>query len=362
MIKKTHEQFCNEVYSLSKNEYTVLGHYEKNSIKIRMKHNECGYEYEVLPSNFLKGRRCPKCFGTPKKTTEKFMEEVFRKFGDEYKVLDEYKTNNDKILIKHAKCNYKWYSLPRHLLSGHLCPMCGGNLKKDTDKFKKQIFHIYKDKIIIIGEYKNSNTKIKVKCSVDGYEWEAYPYNLLKGSSCPRCKGNERYTTKRFEEKIFDLYNDEYSILDQYVNSKSKILIRHNKCNHTWRVSPSSILSGYGCPKCNESRGEKKICAYLEKKKIKYIQEYKFCDCKYKRLLPFDFYLPDYNICIEYDGEQHFKAYRFSDREKAIKKLSIIQIRDEIKTNYCKSNNITLIRIPYTELKNIDNFLKSAIP
>jgi len=84
MIKKTHEQFCNEVYLLTKNEYLVLGNYEKNSIKITMKHIECGYEYEVLPSNFPKGRRCPKCFGTPKKTTEKFIREVLEKCGDEY--------------------------------------------------------------------------------------------------------------------------------------------------------------------------------------------------------------------------------------------------------------------------------------
>lgn len=83
---------------------------------------------------------------------------------------------------------------------------------------------------------------------------------------------------------------------------------------------------------------------YLEEKSIKFETEYRFNDCKYKLPLPFDFYLPDYNILIEYDGKQHFEIINFFGGKK---RLIEQNIKDNIKTEYCKNNNIKLIRIKY---------------
>lgn len=88
---------------------------------------------------------------------------------------------------------------------------------------------------------------------------------------------------------------------------------------------------------------------------LSFIQQKKFLDCKDKTYLPFDFYLPDYNCCIEYDGEQHFhipknKASTFFTKEK----IDLIQKHDNIKTEYCKNNNIKLIRIPYTDYNKLN--------
>ena len=73
-------------------------------------------------------------------------------------------------------------------------------------------------------------------------------------------------------------------------------------------------------------------------------------DCKYKQPLPFDFYLPQKNICIEFQGEQHYK-------ERSLYYSEDIVIRDNIKKEYCKKNNIKLIIIPYTAIDNIPKFL-----
>jgi len=73
--------------------------------------------------------------------------------------------------------------------------------------------------------------------------------------------------------------------------------------------------------------------------------------------LAFDFYLPNENILIEYDGEQHFKKYRFEKNENSLKERII---KDNIKDNYCRDKNINLIRINYKEdiqLK-LDDFFK----
>lgn len=100
-----------------------------------------------------------------------------------------------------------------------------------------------------------------------------------------------------------------------------------------------------------KSKGERLIEAILTELEIDYDAQHIFCDCRSKnnRVLYFDFYLPDYNCCIEYDGEQHYKGWRGN-----IKTLPNIQDRDKIKDEYCIKNNIKLIRIPYTEFNNIN--------
>jgi len=49
-----------------------------------------------------------------------------------------------------------------------------------------------------------------------------------------------------------------------------------------------------------------KIREWLETNKVKFISQKWFNSCRDKRPLPFDFYLPDLEMCIEYDGSQHF--------------------------------------------------------
>lgn len=65
--RKTNEEFKQEVYNLVKDEYTFLENYVNSKAKIKVKHNKCGNIYEVQPSNFLKGTRCPYCAGLVKK-------------------------------------------------------------------------------------------------------------------------------------------------------------------------------------------------------------------------------------------------------------------------------------------------------
>ena len=75
--------------------------------------------------------------------------------------------------------------------------------------------------------------------------------------------------------------------------------------------------------------------------------------------LKFDFYLPDYNCCIEYDGKQHFEPIDYFGGKNGFIKT---QERDDIKNQYCKNNDIKLIRIPYTDLKKLDfTYLKQAL-
>lgn len=93
--------------------------------------------------------------------------------------------------------------------------------------------------------------------------------------------------------------------------------------------------------------------------------EYTFEHCRNPKTnskLRFDFYLPKYNIVIEYDGQQHFKPYNFdlgnnpTNNEKFIN----MKYRDNIKTLYCILFDVKLIKIPYTKFKQIHDILKQT--
>jgi hypothetical protein len=107
---------------------------------------------------------------------------------------------------------------------------------------------------------------------------------------------------------------------------------------------------------CISSKGEEKISKILSDNNILFEKQktYENLTSSKNAKLRFDFYLPEYNCCIEYDGIQHFKEtfYTHDDFNKR-------KERDNLKNKYCKENNIKLIRIPYTDYSKIDyNYLK----
>lgn len=124
------------------------------------------------------------------------------------------------------------------------------------------------------------------------------------------------------------------------------------ECGNEVKVHSYTLTSGHtqscGCLRSESfSKFEVFITNILKENLILYNNEYGFDDCKGVggKRLRFDFYLPDYNTLIEYDGEQHFKPIEYFGGEEAYQN----RIKnDEIKNNYCKMHKINLIRIPYT--------------
>ena len=152
------------------------------------------------------------------------------------------------------------------------------------------------------------------------------------------------------EEKLLKdfikIHNNKYKY-QKFLYKKNTDKIKIICPNHgEFEQTINSHYFGAGCPKCKNSKGELEIQKILQEKNINYIQQHKFDNCKFKNKLIFDFYLPEYNICIEYDGEQHYKSVAFWGGDK---KLKLTQERDKIKTEYCIDNNIQLIRIRYDE-------------
>ena len=126
-------------------------------------------------------------------------------------------------------------------------------------------------------------------------------------------------------------------------------------CGNTAYVSTSNLTrqneATISCG-CAKSKGEEKIITTLIQAQIPFITQKRFDTCIFpetNRHLVFDFYLPEQNILIEYDGEQHFHEVR-NDRYG----YQGIVARDNYKNQWCKENNISLIRIPYTDFSKIN--------
>lgn len=133
-------------------------------------------------------------------------------------------------------------------------------------------------------------------------------------------------------------------------------------CGNEIVVSSMCLLNGHtnSCG-CLVSYYNMYINQWLTKNNIEHISEFPVVidNIRYK----FDFYLPHFNLFIEYDGEQHYKPIHFGrmDDEQAQLNLRKIQNRDEIKNKYCENNNINLLRIPYWEKENIETIINSHL-
>lgn len=127
--RKTQDDYVKEVYDLVGDKYTVLGQYDKAKTKVLMRHETCGNEYSVTPSNFLRGHRCPCCavkieHDKLRKTSLEFSSEVKELVGEEYKVVSEYQGTNTKLRMKHTKCGLEYSVTPNHFLRDRRCPFC----------------------------------------------------------------------------------------------------------------------------------------------------------------------------------------------------------------------------------------------
>lgn len=253
-----------------------------------------------------------------------------------------------------------FWQIPNNNLSGKGCIDCGGKRHLTHDDWLKQISSINPD-IIFLTEYISMLTPITCECKICHHIWKPKPSCLKLEQGCPVCANYIKHTQQQVEEMIYKV-NPNITILGEYQGDMIHIEYSCNVCGLIHTASPSNLKQGYGCPACRMSKGELLIQKFLTEHNIKFIMQMKFAKCKNICLLKFDFYLPELNILIEFDGEQHYRPIRFRgmSMEQAIEKFHQTQLNDAIKNSFCLSNDILLIRIPYWDLKNIPVILESV--
>lgn len=211
-------------------------------------------------------------------------------------------------------------------------------------------------------KYIDGRLKVKIVCPMhDEFEQQAEVH--LRGDGCPKC-GKLEWLKKmslsqdNFIERVTLKHNNTYDYsLVKYKNMHTKIsIICH--IHGEFVQTPQHHLNGSGCPLCKKSKGELAIAKWLSDNKIHFIPQKRFDTCKNVLLLPFDFYIPKYNLCIEFDGRHHFEPI---ERWGGLKHLEETKINDVIKNKWCIENKVKLLRIPYIKIKNINTILLEEV-
>lgn len=174
-------------------------------------------------------------------------------------------------------------------------------------------------------------------------------------------------TTTKFLEKSIKMHNNKYDYsLVVYVRYNLPVKIICG-IHGSFLCAPTNHLRGHGCPVCCSSKGELEVSKILDIMNIKYIREYKFEECINKvtnRKLPFDFFIPEFNMIIEYHGQQHYECVRFSksmDENQLKQKLQTRKKLDKLKVNFCMDNKIKFLEISYKNFNNIEDILKKEL-
>ena len=186
-----------------------------------------------------------------RKTQSEFVSEVAQSLPD-IRVEGTYVNSRTKVAVSCVVCGYKWQANPFDLIYGHGCPRCAGKERKTPERFESEIAAANPG-IELIDSYRNTSTKMLVRCRTCRFEWLASPSTLRVGIGCPSCAGTLKKTHDVFVHQLAQV-NPGITVLGEYRNNRTKILVRCDRCHHEWSQTPHNLLDARSrCPRCVHS-------------------------------------------------------------------------------------------------------------
>lgn len=296
-----------------------------------------------------------------KVTTEEMISRIKKVHGDKYDCSKvQYVNSTTKITLvcpKHGE--FQLY--PGNISSGRGCQKCSRS--GDINDFIKKAKDIHGDKYDYSQAcYLGTHSKLKIICPKHGEFWQEARKHT-DGHGCPKCATEisaqkQRLTLEQYINKANEVHSNKYDYSKvNYVNNQQKVIIicpEHGE----FEQRAGAHLCGQGCPKCKKSSiGEQTVEKFLIKNKIKYIAQYEIPISKEINKTEkayIDFYLPDYNLFIEYNGKQHYVPIEYFGGKI---RFEVQKCRDNYIKDYCSKNNINLLEIRYND--NIENVLSN---
>ena len=298
----------------------------------------------------------------PKKITIETVRSFVEENSECELVSEAYVSSKEKLTFR-CKCGEVFMTTFTHFKNSNQrqCKECGykktaRKLKFSYDEVKEYIEKTTNCKLLS-KTYFSQLDKLEIRCEC-GNVFHKTLKDFKNGQNrCNECAGKVFYTIEDVAEYVREHSSCEL-VSKSYKNQYQKLRFACSCGNVFFRTfNDFKNQQAYCCPICSKrkSRSEKAIKKWLDENNVKNIHQYRFCDCRDTLALPFDFYLPQHNTCIEYDGELHYMQTTLNND------LDTQRLHDRMKDEYCKAKNIKLIRIPYWEKDNIENILKSAI-
>lgn len=334
--------------------------YQGSHIPVKVKCKTCGFvKSNVTPTQFKKAPLCPVCDDI-NRTNESFLYELNLKFGDEYIALSKYINTDTNVYFFHKDCGRVISMRPSSLLNKNRCTNCYGTHKYTQEELFK-VVHSYNKGAFLDPSKESTNDNLNIYYMDCGHYDQTDLHKFRDNPTCPICR---RAQSDRKRHLDFSHDVAKWGLVKQLepLDSLSKtesIKVRCLKCGWEWHTNPGPLKYGHGCPKCNQSRGEHTITLILDKAGIKYYYPYKTKGLRDKKVLHYDFYIPDQSILIEYQGGQHYNPVDYFGGEKQFKKQ---QEHDRMKSEYAKEHGLKLIAIPYTKetISEIKDFLVNS--
>ena len=256
-----------------------------------------------------------------KKTDGEFIKEVIQLVGDEYSFLEPYSKSNVKIKVRHNTCGHTYKISPNSFLRGRRCNMCFGNegKRKTTEEFSREVYELVSDEYTVLGEYVNRSTNILMRHERCGREYEVQPGNFLNKSRCVECYYESlRLSDEEISKKVADAIGNSYRYICREYKDTIKVL--HEDCGRFFTAKMSDIfLKKTHCKLCSSSTGEAYVRYVLDKLSLDYQEQVSFDNLKHISRLTYDFYIPSTRTLIEYQGIQHYKPTSFGSVSEDVK-------------------------------------------
>lgn len=356
----SHKSFIDRMSKINPN-IEILTHFNGSNNDVTCKCKVDGNIWTTRASHLLyDNSNCPICSRKTAniittKSHDEFVKELYYK-NKNLKVIGKYVNSNTKIKFECLTCGEVFEAKPSNILNAKYgCAKCANNFKKTHEDF---LSTIQNQNIEVLDNYVNNKTKIRYICKKHNYKGYALPSSFKQKYVCPMCAGIKLKTTEEFKREMCQVNND-IEIIGEYVNNYTKIKCRCKIHNIEFSTKPTHLLDNVGCPVCNKSKGEKEIAKILNLYSVNFEpqQKYEGLFGLGGGLLSYDFYLPDYNLLIEYQGEYHDGTVS----NQTEKEFEIQKEHDRRKRNYAKTHNIELLEIWYYDFKNIEQILESRL-
>lgn len=328
---------------------------------------KCGKEYDVKYDDVIAGATHKTCIDKPRivKPINIIQEELYELYGDTMEFdLSGYKNLKSIISYKCKICGYSDSTRLVNRFKRPHCPKCSKRKYSENKKISLEdcsgILEEYD--LSVVGKYNGKSFPTQFRCNkCQRVFTTSVGYIERYQIGCVVCSKKDRMEQSKiqFDERLSAI-NKEIKRIGDYESYDKETTFRCSACNHIFSKAPHDLLRWCQCPYCsNNSSGEYFIKMWLDSFNIEYEPQKKFDGLigVGGKKLSYDFYLPDFNTLIEYNGEQHYNAIEFFGGEQ---RLRIQQKHDELKAKYALTNNFRLLVIPYTETSisdTIQNFL-----
>lgn len=337
-----------------------IDEYKNSKTKITLINSE-GYMFLMSVGDVLSGNNTLKPFSTLNPYTINNIKTYLKNNNYVNELISsEYNGFSKTLVFTCCECREEYEVTFNHFVNAKQirCKKCAKKYGIDKRKNNKEDVEEYfrKRGLILLDEYERNDKRMSV---MDEYGFKSMiSYTSLKTSDSIKYYSNSNpysiYNIRHYIE--MNSYNVEL-LSDKYTEGNLEFKC---ECGETFKTTFKSFRFQHKirCDRCSKKQSHISYLTekYLKERGVKYIREYKIEDCKYRRVLPFDFaiFINDKIKLLECDGIQHFKPIEFNGcgNLKAMKTHETTRRNDLIKNEYCEINKINLIRIPYYEFEN----------